>query len=217
MAKFLPILGALRGAIADLVFSRNKGGQYAKQKASPTNPNSVRQQTMRGILAQLSAAWDALTDPQKSAWNGWADSNPRTDSLGQEYTLTGHQAFVGLNARVLDAGDTIGTDPPDQGAPPPAEGVVITYTDGDTISVAFTHTVAADERLYVWMSMPQSASGDPNLAQARMVGFSALAAATPVAIDIPFEVIATYTVNFWVGNYDTHGQLSVPVKIRETR
>lgn len=168
-------------------------------------------------MAQLSAAWADLTAPQQSAWNGWADSNPLTDSLGQEYTRTGHQAFVGLNTRVLDAGDTIGTDPPDQGVPDAVAGGAVTYTDGDTVSVAYTNTLAADERLVVLMSLPQSGAGDPNLAQARLVSYSAQAAATPVAMDLPFYVVDESTVNFWIAIQDDHGQQGVPVKVRETR
>lgn len=217
MAKFVPILGQLRGSIAANTFSRNSGGAYVKQKGSPTNPNSERQQTIRGFLAQLSASWFALTSAQKSAWNGWADSNPLTDSLGQEYTRTGHQAYVGLNVRVLDAGDAECADPPDQGVPDAVTGGAVTYTDGDTVSVAFTNTLGAAERLMVWMSMPQSGSGNPNLAQARLVSYSAKAAATPVSMDLPHYVVTGSTVNFWLAIQDEFGQISVPVKVRETR
>lgn len=217
MAKFLPILGPLRGSIAANTFSRNKGGQYLKQKASPTNMNSTRQQAMRAALADLSADWADLTDPQRSGWNGWADSHPRTDSLGQEYTLTGHQAFVGLNARVFDAGDTPQDDCPDQTSPDALVGGAIAYTDADTISVTFTTTLGATERLMVWQCLPQSGQGNPNLAQARLVGYSAAQAASPVAMDLPWAVTIGCTVNFWLCIQDEHGQISVPVKVREKR
>lgn len=217
MAKFLPILGPLRGSIAANTFSRNKGGQYTKQKASPTNKNSTRQQAMRAALAQLSAAWADLEPGQRSSWNGWADSHPRTDSLGQEYTLTGHQAFTGLNARLLDAGDTAQDECPDQTAPAAIEGGEVSFTDGDTISVAFTTVLAAAERLMVWQCLPQAGDGNPNMAQARLIGYSAAAAVTPVSMDLPWSCPVGCTINFWLCIQDEHGQISVPVKVRETR
>ncbi len=217
MAKFLPILGQLRGAISGTVFSRNKGGQYAKGKGVPTNGNTTRQQAMRGFLATLSAGWAALTAAQQTAWNGWADTHPREDALGQEYTMTGHQAFVGLNSRLLDAGESAESDPPTVNVPASPTGVAVTFTDGDTLSVAFTNTLGADEKLAVWCSLPQVGAGDPNLAQARLCAYSASAAATPVAIESPFFAQTGNTQNFFVGVLDEAGQLSVLVKDREEK
>lgn len=217
MAKFLPILGQLRGAISGTVFSRNKGGQYAKGKGVPTNGNTTRQQAMRGFLATLSAGWASLTSAQQTAWNGWADTHPREDALGQEYTMTGHQAYVGLNSRLLDAAESAQTDPPTSGVPAAATGVVVTFTDGDTISIAFSNTLGADEKLAVWCSLPQVGSGDPNLAQARLVGYSADAQATPASMELPFFVQTGNSMNFFVGVLDEFGQLSVLVKDREEK
>jgi len=217
MAKFLPILGQLRGAIAGLVFSRNLGGQYAKSKGEPTNGNTTRQQAARGFLNTLSSAWSGLSAANQTAWNGWADTHPRTDSLGQEYTITGHQAYVGLNSRLLDAGESSVDTPPAITVPAVPEGVVVTFTDADTIGVAFTNTLDTDEKLAVFCSLPQVGAGDPNLAQCRLVGYSASAQATPAAMDIPFVVAVGNTMNFFVGVLDEAGQLSVMVKDRETK
>lgn len=217
MAKFLPILGQLRGAISGTVFSRNKGGQYAKGKGVPTNGNTSRQQAMRGFLQTLSSAWAGLTAPQQTAWNGWADTHPREDALGQEYTITGHQAYVGLNSRLLDAAEPALADPPTSGVPAAPTGVVVTFTDGDTISVAFTNSLGADEKLVVWCTLPQVGAGDPNLAQARLVGYSASAQATPAAMELPFFAQTGNVMNFFVGVLDEFGQLSVLVKDREEK
>jgi len=212
MAKFLPILGALRGSIADVTFSRNAGGQYAKQKAAPTNGNTERQQAVRGFLASLSSSWAGLTSAQKSQWQGWADTHPQTDSLGQEYILTGHQAFVSLNSRLLDKGDAFSATPPGAGVPDPMTGVAITYTDDNTLAIVFTNTVGGNDCVMVWACLPQVGAGDPNFAQARLAGYSADAAATPLAMDLPWDVPTDYTSNFWVLVMDEYGQLSEPVK-----
>lgn len=217
MAKFLPILGQLRGAISGTVFSRNKGGQYAKGKGVPTNGNTTRQQAMRGFLQTLSASWADLTAAEQTAWNGWADTHPREDALGQEYTITGHQAYVGLNSRLLDCAEVAEDEPPTGGVPAAPTGVVVTFTDGDTISIAFTNTLGANEKLVAWCSLPQVGAGDPNLAQARLVGYSADAQATPASMELPFFAQTGNTMNFFVGVLDEGGQMSVLVKDRETK
>ncbi|MCK4306571.1 MAG: hypothetical protein KAY24_20175, partial [Candidatus Eisenbacteria sp.] len=96
MAKINPILGPLSGSMGGLTYARNKGGLYVKMKASPTNPNSARQQAARGILSTASGLWQALTDAQRNAWDIYGAEKPRTDPLGQEYYLTGHQMYVAL-------------------------------------------------------------------------------------------------------------------------
>src|SRR5438309_10637939 len=78
-AKLLPIHGQMSGSIADNTFSHNKGGQYVRQRRVPTNPNSVKQQAARTILATLSAAWRTLSATNQQAWNNWAVVNPVTD------------------------------------------------------------------------------------------------------------------------------------------
>jgi len=216
MAKFDPILGPLRGAIGAIVFSRNKGGAYAKLKGSPTNPNTARQQAARGILAELSTDWMSLSTAKQAAWNGYAETHPLMDPLGNEYTMTGHQAFVRVNFRLKDSGNTELTDPPAGPSPDQVTGLAVTFTDGDTASVAFTNTLGADECLMVWACPAQAGAGDPNFAQARLVGYTALAATTPASMELPNAVADGYTVNFWACLLNTNGLVSVVQKDRET-
>lgn len=215
MAKFDPILGPLRGAIGATVFSRNKGGAYAKLKASPTNPNTTRQQVTRGILAELSTDWQGLTVAQMAAWNGYGETHPLQDPLGNEYTLTGHQAFVQINFRLKDAGKTELSDPPAGSSPDVITGLAVSFTDGDTISVVFTNTLGAAECLMVWAGPAQSGAGDPNFAQARLVGYSADAATSPCSMELVDAVADDFTVNFWVCILGATGLVSVVQKDQE--
>ena len=83
MSKFLGTAGIFSGKLGGLIFSHNKGGRYVRVMGIPTNPNSARQQEVRGALATQSAAWEGLTDAERSTWETWAQNNPLTDPLGQ--------------------------------------------------------------------------------------------------------------------------------------
>lgn len=217
MSKFLPTIGEMSGKLGSLVYSHNKGGYYVRLKGSPTNPNSTRQQESRGWLAQLSAAWAGLTDEQRSAWDSWAQENPLTDPLGQSYFRTGHQCFVGLNTRLLDAGLTQTNTPPAQGVPVTLTTFTVTFNSTTQINVAFAPALPSGNCLYVWMSNPQEGQGDPNLRQAVLVGYSAADAASPVTLELPKSCQTGTTTNFWGGILDDVGQVGVAQKDREVK
>ncbi len=193
----MAILGLLRGKISATVFSHNKGGDYARRLGTPTNPNSTRQQVVRSILATLSPGFSGLTPEQQAAWKQWASENPRTDPIGNNYTMTGHQAYVSVNSRLVDAAMTIREDPPAKVASSAQVIPTTSFTSGTAISVAFTGTVPTGGVLVGWMSAPQSGAGDPNFAQAFLIGYSAIDAPTPMLFTLPVAVADGQTVNFY--------------------
>lgn len=93
------------GSYAGVTHSRNRYGQYRRTRAVPVNPQSDRQATVRGRLADLAANWRDLTDNQREAWVELGAQIARTDSLGQSYTLTGLQAYLLVNANKLNVGE----------------------------------------------------------------------------------------------------------------
>lgn len=130
--------------------------------------------------------------------------------------MTGHQAFVSCNLGLMDAGDTVIEDPPTDPVPDTLAGFAVTFTDADTISVAFTNTLAATERIAIYQSIPEEGAGDPNFNQARFVGFSAAEATTPVALDLPWPMTDGYTANFWGCIQSGEGLKSPVQKDRKT-
>jgi len=97
--KFRSTLFAeLRGSMAGTTASRNKGGNYLRARATPTNPNSEAQQRSRQAFADAVQAWDALTNDQRSAWAGYAAETPVIDKLGQEIHHSGRAWYIAQHA-----------------------------------------------------------------------------------------------------------------------
>jgi len=203
------------GKMGGLVWSHNKGGPYIRTRTIPTNPNSSRQQAVRSFLAQMSVSWELLTDEQRNAWNSWAAENPLTNPIGNSYVRTGHQAYTGLNARLLDAALPVIDDPPSKGAPLALISFTVSYTDGDSVSVAYSPALSASVCLALWMSLPQAGEGNPNFAQARLAGYSALTAPSPIAMELPFTVTDSFVVNFWGARVRDEGLVGVASKDRQ--
>lgn len=98
------IVGPMSGSLAGLTASHNRGGQYFRQRSTPTDPNTSRQQAVKGVFNGLVQAWNSvLTALQRQAWKDWADATPTTDALGDVLVLTGQQAYIAANTPRVQA------------------------------------------------------------------------------------------------------------------
>lgn len=217
MAKFVPILGPLRGKIGATVFSHNKGGDYARRLGTPTNNNTTRQQVVRAILSTLSPGYAGLTPTQQEQWQTWASENPRVDPLGNSYTMTGHQAYVSVNHGLQDAALTVLEEPPTKLASTEMVIPTTTITSATAISVAFTGTCPTGGVLKAWMCAPQSGAGDPSHDQAYLIGFTAVDIVTPAVMTLPMGVGIAQIVNFWYVFMTGEGLTGTVEKDRVTR
>lgn len=109
--KFLDVPQS--GSIAGTTHSHNRAGQYTRNRRSPVQPiGSGRRAAVRAAFASASAGWSGLTNPQREAWNSFADSHPITDSLGQSVVLTGHQMYVRVTSTRANVGIALAVTPP---------------------------------------------------------------------------------------------------------
>ena len=216
MAKLLPILGELSGSIAGNVFSHNKGGHYARARSVPVNPNSARQQVVRGILSQVSAGWFDIIDAQRDAWTAFAALHPVLDALGQSIVLSGHQMFCRVNAAILHYGGTEIEDPPGTWqAPDQPLTISLAATAPDQLVFTYTATpLVAGVKLFAYLSPPGGPGRDPNFRTARYAGKTAAAAASPQTITSAIAIAAGQTVNAWAKLQSSNGAQGVPVKLR---
>lgn len=217
MAKCLPIYGEMSGSVRGNTWSHNKGGLYVRGRTIPTNPTSTKQSAARAILATLSSQWSTITAAQRLDWEQWAALNPVVDSLGQSFNRSGQQAFVGLNSRLLQAGAVAVLTCPATTGPADLLTLVVTATSPTGISAAFTATpLGAGKRLLLWGTIPGSAGRNPNRNQARLIGYTAAAAATPAVFVTPYPGLVGNTSNFWAQVMDAAGQVSPGIKAGST-
>lgn len=189
MAIIRPIHGSMRGRIGGNVFSHNRGGDYVRLGTSPVNPNSARQQAARTILGDLAQAWETvLTAANRATWNTYAQNHPVENSLGQEIFLTGLNWYVKINARLIDASDAPLVNAPVGGGPGGLLTFAVDVSALTTIDVIYTAALGAAERMQLWSTLPGSAGASPNFKQARLVGYSAVQAASPIAFTTPFQI-----------------------------
>jgi hypothetical protein len=121
------------GSVNYETYSRNRFGQYIRNRSVPVQPRTPAQIAVRGYLTEATKKWAELTEAQRDAWHQWAQTHPKTDQLGQTYVMTGHQAFVGASVTAQMAGLDPVVTPPDFWAPP--VGLITAITNA--LSVTF--------------------------------------------------------------------------------
>jgi len=174
------------GSRGNITFGHNKGGQYMRSRAIPVNPNSARQQATRNILGTYAAGWNALSDAQRALWRSYAAEIPVPDALGQMMFLSGINWYIKCNSILGDAGLTPIDYPPIGSVPAGFATFAVTWTDEDTVSVAFTPVLPSGFAIQLWQTIPGSAGKMPNFNQARLVGYSSADEVTPWSTDVPY-------------------------------
>lgn len=128
-----------RGQIAKTqVYSSWRGVSYVRRYTVPNNPNTTKQQGVRGVFSFLQNAWLFAPPDVRAPWDGYAVGKP----------LLGRNAFTKFNGKLLST-DPVATDltgfyfsPGSLGGLPPTN-LVLTPGD-DQITVAATAPDAPD-------------------------------------------------------------------------
>lgn len=161
-----------RGAVGPLVYNTYRGLRVVKMHTSPSQPRSSRQLYVRSLITRFSRTWATLTALQRAAWTTWANDHPRVDWTNSSIRMTGADAYAGLNCHLVDAGQTVISDPPAVNGPEPVAGLALTPT-AHQISIAFTAHTGTGTQIDIWLYGPHSAGRMPTINKAKHSSYSA--------------------------------------------
>jgi hypothetical protein len=211
------IAATASGSIGGATASRNKGGQYFRRRAIPTNPATPRQTVVRNGIATLSSAWsNTLTAVQRAAWAVYGENVPTTDSLGNTIKLSGFGWYTACNQVRISAGKaTVAAAPttftlatltiPGVSATAATSLATVTFTGSDGWASA------VGGGLVLQFSRPQS-TGITFFKGPYQVGFTINGAATPPTSPatgtIPFPVAAGNKVFWQARAFQADGRIS---------
>lgn len=104
----------VRGSLNGMVFSRNRGGQYVRQKVSPLQPVSPWSARSRSIFKAVAQRWAQVLEPeQRQAWNAFAALHPFINVFGDSTLLSGVAFYEAANARLAQCGQAYVDDAPE--------------------------------------------------------------------------------------------------------
>lgn len=164
--KIRDVMGsAASGSKGSLTASRNRGGQYLRNRTVPTNPNTSRQANARESLGSLAPQWSSLlSEAQRNGWNLYANNVVMIDTLGQPIKLSGINHFIRSNAPRVQVSLPVIDDPPTifnigdtpiissfAAAQTPASPDLAIVIDGSILAPA-----SADDVILVYLGRPQN-------------------------------------------------------------
>ena len=176
-----PIASAISGSVGGTTFTHNRGGAVMRARTIPVDPSTSDQLSRRAILSAQSQGWSARTDAERAAWANYATQNPVVNALGHSILMSGHQAYVQINAR-LDLLDQATLNvPPIASAPLALDSFVQAGDIGlGNVDATFTATpLAAGVVLWIEAAVVNSAGITFVKNLFRFVGSSPAAQASP--------------------------------------
>lgn len=138
------------GKFSGLVAAFNKGGNYLRALAKPTNPSSTDQVVVRNNFTANSQGWKGLTAAQRKDWNSSVQNFKKTDQFGDIRVMSGFQLYVRLNNYLRFISETPITSPPVPASVPTfATFSGIASKTAGTCVMAFTPAIAATEKVII--------------------------------------------------------------------
>jgi hypothetical protein len=172
------------GSYQGVTSSRNRNGQYVRTRATPVQPRTAAQLSVRAHQSTNAAAWRTLTQTQRDGWQSLGLQMTRSDSLGQSQNLTGFQAYVSVNNLNLLVGNAVVSDPPALTTPSAMTTVTPTITGGGSpaFSIAYTPTPLGAGNRTIVRAGPQRSAGRSFESDFRVMFIGAAASASPAVI-----------------------------------
>lgn len=175
------------GSVADQTASRNRYGQYFRDRVQPDQTSTPRRAVARGDFGAAVSAWRALTDDQRLAWNAWAELHPRKNSLGRVKVLSGQTAFIsGWLLTFRDGGGLI-TDPPAGQPSFVLRGIEIA---SPASNLEFSWDLVSLETINIWATEGQSSGVMSAPGKKWWIALTNLA---PVTLTGTIDLTAAYT------------------------
>lgn len=187
------------GSLNGTVFSHNRFGMYVRQRSTPVNPSTQRQQDVRAVFTSLVADWsEVLTQAQRDAWNLFGNSVEVLNKVGDPVNLTGLNHFVRSNSVLLQCGLPQVDDGPTTFSLPSVDPTLVATASEATqlLSIAFDDALEwldeDDAGLAVLMASPKGVGvnflGGPMRYAGVLLGDSSTPLTTPQTMAVPFVV-----------------------------
>lgn len=96
LIKYSALVQEARNKLNGSVLSKNRYGNYVRNKTTPVNPQTASQQNNRALLSAVSQAWGGLTASARQSFADLAENHPLTNIFGDRITLDGKAMFSKL-------------------------------------------------------------------------------------------------------------------------
>lgn len=190
--KFGALVTDGRNKIGGHVASKNRGGAYLRTKVTPVNPQSTRQQSVRGSMTANSQAWRGLTDAQRAAWDAAVSNFQSTDIFGDIKKPSGINLYTKINNNLHSVNTAAISNPPlPSGVTGPATITLTGAAGTPALSLAWTGGAIPANTSWVIRMTPQVSAGKAFVKNLYSILTVAVAAATT-----PSNLLSAYNAKY---------------------
>ena len=157
--KYVPSIAfeEMSGSAKGVTAAKTRGRKYIRNRGYGGASRTAAQSNVKAIFKQLSQAWKNLSNAQILAWNSLALTQAGKSVLGTSAKISGANLFTRLNYWVVSCGGDIMQNPPTlQGVEAPSEAVITLTPSKFTFELEYEPANAANLKLIVMASAPQS-------------------------------------------------------------
>ena len=190
--KFSALISEMRNKLNGSVFSKNRAGNYLRNKVTPVNPQTSYQTAVRALLTAASQAWRTLTEAQRLAWNSAVQNFTGTDIFGDVKTPSGINLFNKLFINAGTIGATNLNTPPGLTSSPPVPTESVTTTTTGVVTVTDPTLTNVPSGLSLVVKMTPSVSAGKNF----LKGKSRIVSVLPAGTTLPRVISADYAAKF---------------------
>lgn len=140
--KYSALVSDVRNKLNGSVLSKNRYGNYIRNKTTPVNPQTTAQQNARAALAANAQAWAGLTEAQRLSWKALAAELPFTDIFGDSKILAANSMYVKLNGNLQKIGETALPAAPEKVSVPAVEISLLVATQTAGALTALDATIS---------------------------------------------------------------------------
>jgi len=177
-----------RGKLNGHVFSKNRYGNYVRNKVTPVNPSTTFQTAVRNRLALISGLWILLTVAQRNAWNAAVGSFGKTNIFGDIINPSGKTLHQKLNNELLICSEAAISNPPVPTGVDALTSMSIAIAAGAATAVmTYAPAIAADHKMKVYATPGLSAGISFVKSEYRLIAVIAAADVSPYSFKAAFE------------------------------
>lgn len=91
------VFSQMVGSVGGITYFYNRYASIvARNRTTPTDPNTSYQQTVRTRMSAAVSAWQALTPANRLSWELYASGTPWLNALGQDVRLPGFSMYLSV-------------------------------------------------------------------------------------------------------------------------
>lgn len=102
LIKISGLVSSIQGKVAGSIFQRSRSGIILRNKVTPVNRNTNRQNKTKSFTFQILQEWIRLTDTQRALWSNYLNYNPIAQNRTGDLFVTNQQVFVKFNSYRLE-------------------------------------------------------------------------------------------------------------------